>query len=126
MVGEDQVGAAAVDVEADTEQLLRHRRALDVPARPPLPPGRRPLRVLALLVGLPEGEVERVVLALGALDALALVHAVHLAVREPSVLIIGSHAEVHVAVDGVGMLAVDQRLDVGDDRPDRLRGERLV
>ena len=39
VVREDEVGAAAVDVEVEPEDLLRHRRALDVPARPPAPQG---------------------------------------------------------------------------------------
>ncbi len=57
---------------------------------------------------------------------LALVHVVRAAVREAAVAVVGAHAEVHVAVGRVGVAAVDQRGDVLDDRPDRLRGERLV
>ena len=65
VVGEDEVGAAAVDRELEAEQLLGHRRALDVPARPAVAPGARPERVLALLARLPEREVERRLLELG-------------------------------------------------------------
>ena len=62
--------------KSSAEQLLRHRRALDVPARAAAPPRRVPRGVLALLMRLPEREVERVLLAVGPLDALALVHLV--------------------------------------------------
>ena len=48
-------------------------------------PRRVPARVLALLGGLPEREVERVLLAVGALDALALVHLVDVAARQLAV-----------------------------------------
>ena len=62
VVGEDEVVAAAVDLKSDPEPLLGHRRALDVPARPAAAPGREPDRVLAVLVRLPQREVERVLL----------------------------------------------------------------
>ena len=42
VVREDEVEPAAVDLEHRPEQLLRHRRALDVPARPAAPPRRVP------------------------------------------------------------------------------------
>ena len=59
VMGEDEVRAAAVDLEVGAEDRLRHRRALDVPARPALAPRRRPGGVLALLARLPEREVLR-------------------------------------------------------------------
>src|SRR5665213_421465 len=65
VVGKHQIRAAAVDVEADAEQTLGHRRALDVPARAPLPPGSIPPGVLALLPSLPQREVERILLTVG-------------------------------------------------------------
>src|SRR6185295_10973051 len=71
VVREDQVEAAAVDVEILAELRARHRRALDVPARPPAAPGRIPRGVLVRLVRLPEREVERRPLALAGLDARA-------------------------------------------------------
>ena len=52
----------------------------------PAPHGESHAGVLALLVRLPEREVERVLLAVGALDALALVHLVDVAARELAVL----------------------------------------
>src|SRR3954468_22536628 len=85
MVGEDQVRPAAVDVEVQAEDLLRHGRALDVPARPATAPGGLPERVLALLVSLPEGEVLRVALEARGV-VLALLHLLERAVRQLAVV----------------------------------------
>src|SRR6185312_12339529 len=126
VVGEEQVEAPAVDVHSLVALVLGHRRALYVPAGTALAPGRGPGRVLALLAGLPEREVERVLLAVRSLHPLALIHVVDAAVRETAVAPIGADAEVDVAIGRVGVAAVDQRSDVLDDRPDRLRGLRLV
>jgi hypothetical protein len=126
VVREREVDPAAVDVELEAQQRLGHRRALDVPAGPARAPGRLPRGVLVGLRALPEREVERVLLAVGTLDALALVHLVHVAVRERAVLGQGAHAEVHVAVRGVGVAALHQRADQVDDLRQELRGERLV
>ena len=73
VMGEDQVRPAAVDVEAHAQQLLGHRGALDVPARPAAAPGGLPGRVLPLLGRLPQREVERITLALRSLQPLPLV-----------------------------------------------------
>ena len=59
VVREDQVGAAAVQVERRAELLHRHRRALDVPAGPADAERRAP-RGLVGERRLPEHEVERV------------------------------------------------------------------
>ena len=61
-----------------------------------------------------------------ALDALALVHVVDRAVRQLAVARVRAHVEVDVAVDRVGVAALDQRLDQLDDLVDRLARERLV
>src|SRR4029077_1650325 len=62
VVRELEVESAAVNLEARTEVLLRHRGALDVPARPDAAPRRLPPGVLARLVRLPEREVARILL----------------------------------------------------------------
>jgi hypothetical protein len=130
VMGEHQVRAAAVDVEAHAQQLLGHRRALDVPTRPPLAPGRRPAGVLAGLARLPQGEVQGILLArqLRPLPTvvLALVHVLQTAVGKASVAGVRAHAEVDVAARLVGVATLDQGADVLDDRPDRLRREGLV
>jgi hypothetical protein len=64
VVREHQVEPAGVQVELLAEVVDRHRRALDVPARPAGSPRRRPGR-LPGLGGLPEREVERVALGAG-------------------------------------------------------------
>ena len=115
-----------MDLEVEPQQALGHRRALDVPARPPAAPGRVPGGVLAGLLCLPQREVERVELEVGALHALALVHVVHAPVRQLSVLRIAADLEVHVAGGGIGVLAVDQTLDHRHDLGDRLARARLV
>src|SRR5439155_17143622 len=67
VVRKDEVEPSAVDLEHRAEELLRHRRALDVPAGPSGAPGRVPSRVLALLVRLPEREVAGIFLELAPL-----------------------------------------------------------
>ena len=68
VVGEGEVLAAAVDVEALAEQLQGHDHALGVPARPARAPGRVP-RGLPRLGLLPEHEVQRRALLVLDLDA---------------------------------------------------------
>src|SRR2546423_1018008 len=63
VVREDQVEAPAVDLEHRAEERLRHRRALDVPARASRSPRGIPEGVLVGLVALPEREVPGVLLA---------------------------------------------------------------
>ena len=67
---EDEIVATAVEIEAFAEQVERHRRALDVPTRPPGTPRRLPCG-LTRLGGLPEREVHRRALGLIDLDARA-------------------------------------------------------
>ena len=92
----------------------------------PASPRRVPGRVLTRLVRLPEREIGRVALAVSALDALPLVHLVDVAVRQLAVFRVTADREVDVAVDRVGMTALDQLLDQLDDLRDRLAGSRLV
>ena len=120
VVREDQINAAAVDVDVDAQQRLGHRRALDVPAGAALAPRRAPGRVLVRLGRLPQREIQRILLEIRALDALALVHLVDVAPRQLAVGLERPHAEVDVAVDGIRRAAVDQLLDQLDDLPDVL------
>src|SRR5437764_9498506 len=97
---EDQIVAAAVDLEDRAEELLRHRRAFDVPAGATRPPRRLPDGVLAFLVRLPKRKVARVFLQLGAFGLLGRVVqrvVVALAPREPAVLGEAADPEVDVA-----------------------------
>src|SRR4029077_15161872 len=70
VVREDEILAAAVHVEGLAEVLHRHRGALDMPAGPAVAPRALPAGP-AWLVLLPEGEVERVALAVVHLHARA-------------------------------------------------------
>src|SRR5512147_495972 len=71
MVREDEVDAAAMDVEGLAEMLPRHGRAFDMPAGTPRcrDAGRRRPRRLAWLRRLPQNEVHRVALVGRDLDA---------------------------------------------------------
>src|SRR6185437_2709363 len=126
---EDQVDAAAMDLEDRPEELLRHRRAFDVPARTAGPPGRLPNRVLALLVGLPQCEVAGVLLQLGALRLFGRVVQrllVALPAGEPAVIRKRRDPEVDVAAGRIREPAVDELADQLDDFRNRLGGFWLV
>src|SRR5438477_8482995 len=115
MMWEDEVEAAAVDLEARAEELLREHRALDVPPRPAAPPGRVPGRVLALLVRLPESEVARILLQGVRLLLLDLVRPL---AGKTAVLREACDPEVDVALDRVGMPGVDELVDEAHDLGD--------
>ena len=125
VVGEDEVVAAAVNVKTEAENLLGHRRALNVPARASTAPGRVPCGVLARLLCLPERKVERILLQLGSLSPFALIERVKRAVRKLAIGLVGADAEVDVAFDRVGRVALDQRADQVDYRADRFGRQRL-
>src|SRR5690606_30787617 len=96
------------------EVAVRHRRALEVPARsaPPVRggPGRR--RRLTRLGRLPEREVERVALVRGrGRLVVARAEVLELLVGQLAVACPRADVEVHVArLAGVGVTAVDQPL----------------
>ncbi len=114
MVREDQVEPAAMDLEGRAEDVLRHRRALDVPAGPPPPPRRVPPGVLGRrLVRLPQCEVARVLLERARL--LALLDLVGLLAREPAVVGEARNPEIDIASGCVGVPGLDQLLDEVDD-----------
>ena len=108
VVGEDQVEAAAVDVEVPAEELHAHRRALDVPPRPPRPPGALPRR-LARLGALPQREVARMMLQRRGLDPGAGQQLLRVAVAELAVLGRLADVEVDVAARLVREPPGDQR-----------------
>src|SRR5579871_3273995 len=87
MVREDQIDAAAVNVDRQlTEQFLRHRRTLDVPPGAPRREPGLPDR-LARLRSLPEYEVAGVFLVvLVRINARAALDPRVIKVREPAVL----------------------------------------
>src|SRR3979411_3333262 len=106
MMGENQVGAAAMHIHLLAQMLERHRRTLDVPARSPLAPGTLPAR-LVRRARLPEDEIERVLLARVIRISAALGRQLdHLLATEPAkAAIVGdtAHAEIDVALSPVGV-----------------------
>ncbi|MNU40832.1 hypothetical protein D3C71_295550 [compost metagenome] len=117
MVGEDQVDAAAVDVDRQTQGLFDHGRAFDVPAGTTLAPGRRPGR-LVRLGRLPQDEVVGVLLVGGDLDAGAGDHVVQIATRQRAVGRIGGDVEQDMTLGRIGVASVDDSLDLGRDGVD--------
>ena len=112
-----------MDLERRAEILLGHGRAFDVPAGPAWAPRRLPVRVLARLRRLPEGEVARVILEWVRLLLLNLVGTL---TRQPAIVLEARHAEVHVAAGLVGEPPADQLLDQRHDLGHGLRRLRLV
>ena len=125
VVREGQVQAARVNVDRGAEVLVDHGRALDVPARTALAPGRLPGR-LARLGRLPDGKVHRVLLELADRDARAGLQVLKGLVGQLAVLGEGLGAEIDVAVLGnVGVALVNEGLDDVDDGVHGLGGARV-
>ena len=124
MVREDQVDAAAVDVDGQAELALDHRRAFDVPAGAPRTPGAVPHR-LAGLRRLPEHEVGRMTLVGSDLDPRAGDHLVQRPARKLAVVAEALGVEQHMTFGGVGRATLDQGRDLGLHGLDVLGGLRL-
>src|SRR5208283_5117759 len=75
MMGEDQILAAAMNVERLTQMLEPHGGALDMPARPTRSPRAFPSR-LSRFGSFPQCKVKRVVLALIDIHARACFHVI--------------------------------------------------
>ncbi len=120
MVREDQVHSPAVDLEAVPEVLEAHRRALDVPARPPPAPGALPAP-LTPLRALPQREVQRVALArLVSLDPRSGQELVEISARQLAVSREAAHRKVHVSrptghIHDVCAVSLDDLLDETND-----------
>ena len=113
-----------MEVEPLAQQVERHDHALGVPARPPVAPRRGPAR-LAGLGQLPQGEVGRVALLLGAEDlplAAADQHLVERLVGEEAVVLDGADVHVDAVVGRVGAADLDQLADHGDHLVDVVGG----
>ena len=119
VVGEDQIDAAAVDVDALAEMDFGHRRAFDVPARTAPSPGAVPAR-LGFVRGLPQDEIGRVLLVGRDLDPGAGDHLLAVAPRQRAVAFEFRYVEQHMRFRLVGMALRDKRFDHGDDLRDVL------
>ena len=116
VVREDEVETAGMDVDGLAEVLVRHSRALDVPARTALAAPRRIPCRFARLGSLPDREVHRVLLDLANRDACAGLKLLHRLMAQLAVLREGLGAEVNVAVlRNIGVAVLDQTLDDVDD-----------
>src|SRR5215468_507488 len=91
---EDEIDAAAVDVDRLAEVALDHRRALDVPTGAPAPPRARPTDDVGRR-RLPEHEIARVAFVRRDLDARARDELVGVTARESSVRRVARHMEQH-------------------------------
>ena len=127
VVREDQVDAAAVDVEGLAQVLPGHGRALDVPAGAAgrgdaagAVPGR-----LAGLRRLPQDEIHRVLLVGRDVDAGTGLHLVEGTAGELAVFGHRGHVEQDVVLGHIGMAARDQLLDQRLHLADMLGRARL-
>ncbi len=124
VVREDQVEAAAVDVEGLAQRVLAHRRAFDVPAGPAAAPRAVPA---GLVRGrrLPQHEIAGVFLVGRDLDAGAGDQVGAAAPRQRAVFGVGGDAEQRMPLGGVGVARGDQPLDQRDHLLDVFGGARL-
>mmetsp|Transcript_958 Transcript_958/g.2331 ORF Transcript_958/g.2331 Transcript_958/m.2331 type:complete len:273 (-) Transcript_958:567-1385(-) len=121
VVGEAEIDPTPVHVQHISEQLARHHRALDVPARAPATPGALP-RGLAALGLLPQREIHLALLALvGREGALPLGHRREHRRRVPRQLPVPvrlaelSDVEIHRPLGLVREAVLDDLLDVLHD-----------
>ena len=119
VVGEDEVPAAAVDVDLLAERLHVHRGALDMPARSAVAPGGVP-EGFAGFCGLPEREIEGIALVFLIFDADALAGVFEVPARQFAVSGEGVHREVDVALRC--RISVTGGDEFGDEILDALHG----
>jgi hypothetical protein len=125
VVREDQVVAAAVDVDLLAQDGQVHGRAFDVPAGASLTPGTVPGRFPGL-GSFPDGEVHRVLFFFFDLDARPGLHVVDLTAGEFAVFRVPGDAEVDIPVlSQIGKALVNQALDHGLDPVHGLGGARV-
>ena len=113
VMGEDQIHAAAVDVQRLAKIGAAHGRAFDVPAGAAASPSTFPPRQ-GLVARLPQHEIGRIALVGGDLDARARDHLVVVAAGKRAVAGRRRHVEQHVPLRLVGVAGFDQRLDERD------------
>ena len=122
VVREAQIDSAAMNIKSLTQVAVRHCRALEVPARAPLPPRGIPRSRgwFFGLCGLPEREVARILLpCLGYRIDLRFVfrrsHILKALVSERTIVLLRTHAEVHVSrAIAVCVAAVNEPLNECD------------
>ena len=114
MVRENQVTAAAMEIELLTEVFERHRAALDMPAWTSFAPRAIPGR-LAWFRGLPESKIHRMMLARIDFNARPGFHILKIAPAELAITCKFLHAVKDIAVDDISEPLVNEILDHSDD-----------
>ena len=125
VVRELQINAAAVNVETRPQQCVAHRRAFDVPARPPIAPGAVPSRRGGIR-RLPQHEIHRVALVRRHFHPRPGNHVVDRAPREAPIIGVTAHIEQHMALGLVSVPRGDQPRDHRNHRADILGRARLM
>ena len=121
MVGEDQVLAAAVDIDGLAQVAVGHGGALDMPAGTAGAPGGIPGGLPGLRC-LPQGKIHGVLLLLAHVDPGSGLEILQGLMAQLAVFPELRGAVVHVPVGGIGVALVDKGLDQSDDLGDVLRG----
>ena len=121
MVREKQILAAAVNIEGVAQIGGAHGGAFDVPAGPAHAPRAFPRRFTGLL-GLPQGEVQRILLQLVHTDPCAAFQIFQILAAQTAIGREGADAEIYVSLAFISKAVVHQLLDHGDDLGHMLRG----
>ena len=124
VVREDQVHPAAVQVNLFSQVANRHRRALNVPARPTRPPRTLPLR-LTRLRPFPQGEVHRVFFLDPDIRRLRRDHVIQRTPRQLPVARHLPHPEIHIAAGRIRHPLLDQSTDQIQHLRDLFRRPRM-
>src|SRR5215469_1339609 len=120
----DEIETAGVDIEGLPQMGFAHRRALDVPARPPSAPRAIPAGKICIR-RLPQHEIGRVTLVGRDVDPRACDHLFAAASRQHPVMGVGGDREQHMTLGHIGVPARDQPFDHRDHLRDMLGGTWL-
>ena len=124
MVREDEILAAAVNINGVAEIAPVHRGALDMPAGSALAPRGIPCG-LAGLLGFPDGEVHRLALDLADHYTCARLKILKRLMRELAVVLELLGAEINVALCLIGIALFDKGRDYLNDGVDILGSLRI-
>ena len=125
MMRELQIVAAPMNVKALAQQLMRHGRAFDVPARTPPPPRAVPARQIVIR-RLPEHKIHWIPLVRSHFDTRTGDHVFDRPARQGTVIGVALYGEKHMALSGIGVPFGDQILTHGDHLANVARRPRLM
>ena len=124
VMGEDEVDAAAMNVEYFAQMLPAHGRALDVPAGAATAPRAVPAG-RCLVRRLPQHEIHVTALVGCHIDTRTGEHFIQRAARQLPIVLHRRHIEQHMAIRRIGVAIGDELLDDGDHLGDVFGGARL-